>query len=183
MMRGFVKTPHDLLRDPTLPSDAIRLWQLIRQRNNETEYKACWEGAASLSDYLPSRHRRRPRALGPRPSSASSKYKAANRELTARGMLVVVRRGTGQTALRWALLPGAEGELELGNLLDRGEIDPQVYMEIQSRRAAQRPHEGRPHTRLAGSTTPTIQKQENRTTDTDCGLYQEERDMGSLRIS
>lgn len=44
------------------------------------------------------------------------------------------RRGPGQSALRWALGPGVDGELELVALRDRDQIGDALFLEVQSRR-------------------------------------------------
>ena len=122
-VRGFVRLPNALLDDGEISNPALRLWSLIRRRNGEREYRPCWEAAETLAA-----------RLGPSGRYLSSRFRAAQRELVARGLLVVRRRGPGQSALRWALGPGVDGELELVALRDRDQIGDALFLEVQSRR-------------------------------------------------
>lgn len=128
--QGFVRLPNALL-DAPLSNAALRLWALIRRRNGEREYRGCWESAATLAG-----------RLGPEGRWLSSRFRAAQRELLACGLLIVRRRGPGQSALRWALGPGADGELELVALRDRGVIAEAEYRDALARRDASIPSHG-----------------------------------------
>ena len=68
-----------------------------------------------------------------------SMVKNAQRELVERGLMVIRRRKRNASALKWALTPGAVGETELSVLLERGDIDYQIYQATLFRRASYDP--------------------------------------------
>ncbi len=145
MSGGFVKLPNEFLDDASLPDRAVRLWACVRQRNGETDCKGCYESAISLNGrmcahgrrLLPNQHNG-----GAKGQHISSAFKRAQRALVDRGLLLVLRRGPGQTALRWALSPGADGELELGELLKRGVIGEQEFQATRARQSDYLPRHG-----------------------------------------
>ena len=156
MTRPFVMVPISLIRCPDLSDTAIRLWALVRGRNGEKEFKGCFESAARMSQALRPRQRTRCRVLT---SEVPTCFKRAQQQLLSHGLLVVKRRGTGKTALRWALVPHAHGDIELRELFRRGDIGDQDFQSIQARRAVSNLLGGLVATGLAGSQKPTIQNQ------------------------
>lgn len=124
MSRGFVKVPHDLLQNARLSADAVRVWAWIRKSNGEDKFQACWKSLTTLDREI----------YGPTPSGyVSSRLRRALRELREAGLLVVQHR-KATSAYRWALSPGAHGEMELNALLDRGDIGEQLRLETLARR-------------------------------------------------
>jgi len=161
----FVRTPHDLVRDPQLSANAFRLWSLIRARTGE-QLQACWESAASLQRYI-SPPRRSSRTLPNSTPSISTQYKRAQKELLERGLLVTVRRGIGRSSLRWAISPGLHGELELKDLFDRGAIDDQTFADVRSKQSLEEPSGGSTATCVMGSTQPTMKNHREEPGDED----------------
>ena len=117
-----------------LPDRALRLWILIRQRNGEGDkFKGCWESITKLDGRMDKNLRRRKNA-----ERESWRTKKAHRCLVALGLLVVKRR-TGTSSIRWAIQPGAKGDLELEELHRRGEIGDQLHQELRFQRSLHRP--------------------------------------------
>jgi len=118
---AFVMIPLALLDDAGLSVEAVLLWAMIRRRNGEAA-RGSWEALATLAARLGS-------------GVSSRRLRRAYDLLLAHGLLVVQRRGQGQTALRWALRPGAAGDRELAALTKRGAITTRVFEQTCRRRA------------------------------------------------
>ena len=154
MGRPWVKAPGDMLRDAELSDRAMRLWLLIRGRNGEEEFKGCWESGRNLAlNLVCGGAKRQLRGTG------DWRFKTASAELVGKGLLVVRRSGPGRPASRWALGPGAHGDLELNDLFQRSLIDDQLFQSVQARRAAQYPSDGGQSDDLVVGGPPTIQNQ------------------------
>jgi hypothetical protein len=157
MPGGFVIVPNALLDDAGLPDRALRLWISVRRFNGEGEFKACWASAAYLDAGMRAHGRRRTKAPAGRDHPETPwAYKVAQRALIERGLMVVRRGPAGRSARRWALRPGADGDMELNDLRDRGEIGDQEHMETQARRASYHPVIRRPVARPGGVVAPGI---------------------------
>jgi hypothetical protein len=123
MSAGFVKVPHDLLENPRLSANAKLVWAWIRKSNGERDFQPCWKSLTTLDRET---HSATPSGY------VSSRLRRALRELRRAGLLVV-KHHKGTSADRWALNPGAKGEIELSWLLRRGDIGDQLYLETLAR--------------------------------------------------
>lgn len=153
---SYVMVPDRLRRDPRVTPLALALWMHIRARTHNLK-RLCYESGESIGMHM--EHR-------PAVSTAhgqSSGFKRVQRELLDAGYLVNKRR-PGTTTLRWAILPGADGERELQTLVEKGHILP-----VDARLALERQRDttfavGRRKTRgraigdpASGRTRPAIQ--------------------------
>lgn len=114
-MTSFVKIPTALLDDFRLTPRALALWIHIRRTTWENLTRLCFQSAATIDQAI----RHAPEKGDPR--NLSSAFKHAQRELRDAGYLVAKAR-PGWSSLRWAISPGADGELELRELVRRGYI-------------------------------------------------------------
>jgi hypothetical protein len=131
MTRQFVMAPVMLVRSAFLSDTAFWLWCLIRARNGENTMRGCFESANSLASYL--FPHRRPKDL--RSACIPSRFKKAQQALRMSGLLIVRSRGAPKPSLRWAILPGAFGEIEATSLYDRGDIGDQELAAFRHARA------------------------------------------------
>lgn len=163
---GFVKVPNAL--PESLSAVALQLWIFVRRATGE-RLEPCWASREKLDTWM-----RRGKAA----SHVSSRLRSALRELEQEGLLAVKRRGPGQSALRWALWPGAKGDSELRQLFDGNQIPQNLYQEVllarrdasvlseRSREDEAIPRDRVPRSRLPGRQRPTKQNQLNKTLET-----------------
>ncbi len=162
---GFVQVPHALI--DSLPDAELRLWIVLRQATGE-RLQPCW---ATL-ETLDTRMRR-----GRTAKHVSSRLRFAQRELRKRGLLVVMRRGPGHSAYRWALWPGTKGDSELQRIFDANRIPRKLYQHVLARRDASVlsersredatvPGDKAPRSRVSGRQHPAKQNPLNRTLQT-----------------
>ncbi len=133
MKSGFVAVPNSLAEDSTVPPDQLAIWILIRRSNTERGKRGVLRGCFRSLETLGGR------LSGEVPKHAAGRLKRAVQGLHERGLLAVRRRERGLTAMRWAILPGEEGDGELAALFEAHEIDDAEYQKVQERR---RTHSG-----------------------------------------
>ena len=113
MPKNFIMTPWPLI--DIVSDSALRLWIIIRKFNGETDLRGCWAALKTIDiRMIPG---------GRVANHVSHKIKNAHRDLVENGLLVVIHRGPGRSALRWAIWPGEKGDIELDLLLREKKID------------------------------------------------------------
>lgn len=133
MKDGFTQIPNLLVEDSTLTPDQLTVWIAIRRSNGAPGkrgvLKGCYRSLETLSE----------RVSGPpMPTHAPGSLKRTVKALRTRGLLAVRQRQAGQTALRWAIWPGPEGDAELAALLEAHEIDDAQHQRVQEYRRTYR---------------------------------------------